>query len=335
MATVYLKCRSQRVLIQDHGGQFATVLSAVNSLLGFRPSQLQYSDEDGDLITVESQFDFQEALKFAQATEEITFQLLAEMDQLPLVQSQVIDPPSPPSIAEPSETIEPVSQQNDPPLKPEPLPVVPAEEKIQLVEVTAQPSVPIPEQVLPLPIPQDLPLKEELIAIWPSAPQPRPSPSPQGFDPLLIQSIIDEELQSLFPARQSLMRSQLAAKSVHVGVKCSECKVMPIRGARFRCERCGLEWCEDCEEKQEHEHVLVKYRLPVRQQVQRPQPVSQPVQPAKPVKQPVQPGKSVVPPMTNLKIKQIMDMGFSYDQAVTALEVCQGKVDEAINQLLG
>lgn len=320
MATVYLKCRSQRVLVQDHNGEFAGLLSAVNSLLGFRPTQLQYPDEDGDLITVESQFDFQEALKFAQTTGEITFQLLAAMDQLPLEQSQVIGPPLP-SIAEPNEVVETATQQEEPPTEPEPVPIAEIEQEEKLVEVTAQPSAPPPEQVLFKPMSQDSPRREELTAIGPSAPQPRPPSSSQGYDPLLIQSIINEELQSLFPARVSLLRSQLAAKSVHVGVKCSECRVMPIRGARFRCERCGLEWCEDCEEKQEHEHVLVKYRLPVRQQV---------LPPAKPAKQPV-----VVAPKSNAKIQQIMDMGFTRDQAVTALEICEGRVDEAINQLLG
>lgn len=345
MATVYLRCRSQQVLIKHHNGQFSSLLSSVEPLLGFRPSQLQYPDEEGDLVTVESQFDFQEALKFAQINGEITFQPLASMEQLPLVQSQIIDPPL---------SVEPI--------KPILLPVETVDagqvEK-KVVPVTegeaALPKLPnLESPFLPVPIVPSAPREEKVVEAK-ASPQLRiptetqlPPPlvrRPQGYDPLLIKSIIDEELQSLMPARQSLLRSQLAAKSVHVGVNCSWCGVTPIKGARFKCEKCEMDLCEDCEEKQEHEHVLVKYRLPVKQLAPA-KPLPQLV-PAKPLPQPVPvelmsqfvPAKplpqSVAPKPNPDKVKRIVELGFTYEQAVTALEVCQDDVNEAVNQLYG
>ena len=363
MATVYLRCRSQRMLIKDHNGQFSSLLSSVEPLLGFRPSQLQYPDEEGDLVTVESQFDFQEALKFAQINGEITFQPLASMEQLPLVQSQILDPP---------QSVEPVPPQPVEPIKPVLLPVVESvgagqtEKKVEPVtqgEAVFQKSPPNLEvPFLPVPIVPTAP-KEEKVVEAKVPPQlreptetqlpPPPVRGPQGYDPLLIQSIIDEELQSLMPARQSLLRSQLASKSVHVGVKCSWCGVTPIKGARFKCEKCEMDLCEDCEEKQEHEHVLVKYRLPVKQlapakplpQIVPAKPLPQ-IIPANPLPQPgpVKPISQVVPPPqpqsaakkpTPDKITRIMELGFTYEQAVTALEVCQDDANEAVNQLYG
>lgn len=385
MATVYLRCHSQRVLIKDHNGQFSSLLSSVEPVLGFRPTQLQYPDEEGDLVTVESQFDFEEALKFAQDYGEITFQPLASMEQLPLVQSQIIDPPQsvepikpvllpvePVDVGKTEKKIDPVTQgeadmQKLPSLESPflPVPIVPNTPK---EEEQGKADIPkLPNLALPVPIPPTASKEEEIVEEkvspqlrLPTNTQLPPSivRRPQGYDPLLIQSIIDEELQSLMPARQSLLRSQLAAKSVHVGVKCRLCGVTPIKGARFKCEKCEMDLCEDCEEKQEHEHVLVKYRLPVKQLASaKPQPHLVPAKPipqlvpAIPLPQPAPVKPNIIPPSVPIKpppqsqpaalkpsphkIAQIMELGFTYEQAFTALEVCQDDTNEAVNQLYG
>ena len=320
MATVYFLHHSQRTPIPQHNAQFSSLLSSIQSIVGFRPTQLQYMDEDGDFIRVESQFDFQEALTVAESTGEITFQLLAGVEELPLVQSQVLEPELP-AVTEVGPPITQLEKPVSPPFMAEKQPPNPP-----LVQLEKPVSPPVMEVTRPTQGVEEV--KVETGKPAPLKPETVQKPTkPVGFDPNLIQQILDDELKCLlFPQKRSLLRSQISQNTVHYGIKCSRCGVLPIRGARFRCEECkGLELCEDCEDREEHPHVLVKYRVAEekKQQVQvvKPAPVPAPA-----------PAKS---DRNEAKIKQIVDLGFSYEQAVTALEVCQGDVNLAVDQLFG
>lgn len=51
---------------------------------------------------------------------------------------------------------------------------------------------------------------------------------------------------------------------IHENVNCSECKIQPITGIRFKCIQCeNFELCEFCEEIVSHPHALLKLKTPI------------------------------------------------------------------------
>merc|ERR1712170_188521 len=61
------------------------------------------------------------------------------------------------------------------------------------------------------------------------------------------------------------MGSEKTEKAVHEGFICDMCDIAPIVGARYHCTvKQDYDLCETCEEKANHPHPLIKYKVPVR-----------------------------------------------------------------------
>jgi len=54
------------------------------------------------------------------------------------------------------------------------------------------------------------------------------------------------------------------APGIHPGINCDNCGQSPIQGNRFKCTVCpDYDLCQSCEEKNVHDHILMKMRSPV------------------------------------------------------------------------
>jgi len=59
----------------------------------------------------------------------------------------------------------------------------------------------------------------------------------------------------------------VVARTVHTGVSCDKCGVLPIEGIRYKCQICeNFDMCEKCERTTEHpaNHPLIKAKLPLK-----------------------------------------------------------------------
>jgi hypothetical protein len=53
-------------------------------------------------------------------------------------------------------------------------------------------------------------------------------------------------------------------ETIHDGIKCNGCGIIPIKGLRFKCTVCpNFNYCSNCEENEDHEHPFYKIRFPL------------------------------------------------------------------------
>ena len=444
MATVYLLVKGQKVALDGHQGQFSELVQRTKDVLGALCRRFQYADEDGDLITVESQFDFQEALKFASGKALLLEPVQSPEDRfleaIPIESSVLFsEQGSLPRDPENQILVSEMVTEEAKSVSSETVPVQRAEKEVSVggvamkeeaslamvekgeagtnmdqraVSCETQPLetkdgsnlAPIvftatiasgPEPVSTASETAEIqnmdrfvgtdpmihtssatpPIEQHEISVQCDELQPPPvpvQPAPlQAFDPNIIKSLIQEEMRGLFPAKRGILRSRVSINSIHQGYSCSLCGMAPIRGARFTCTQCAnFNLCEDCEDTNEHEHVLLKIRLPQPlpqafppqipaypslsskpEEAKKPSPIPDPLlsenairYPSKkepnlpPKKEPgFSPKKelSAIEQAQQKNISAIMEMGFDRDQALNALIGNQYDLGAAINSLLG
>lgn len=55
--------------------------------------------------------------------------------------------------------------------------------------------------------------------------------------------------------------------TVHHGVECSVCKVLPIRGKRYKCMICNdFQICQNCENDDVHAHPVIRMTSPIKKE---------------------------------------------------------------------
>lgn len=52
-------------------------------------------------------------------------------------------------------------------------------------------------------------------------------------------------------------------ESDHIGIQCHFCKVNPIKGERFWCETCNVDFCKSCDFSHHPSHLVMKFNAPV------------------------------------------------------------------------
>ena len=413
MATIFLEYNHEVYPSPAHQGLFSLLLQRTKTQLGLPQVCFHYFDDEGDRITVNSQFDFQEALKYAEVKGELKLIVLAAesaqvfIQDLPMTESQVFSEDgsirkSPPvtslimseALPEPSH---PSASTSTAPVQvlDKAIPCIPISQQDQSSSMDrsdnatsmdqhavscetapigtqdstsdARPLADVQAQM----IGRDLPVSVGLGTVPVesiselSGPEARVCMSSDTqpieiresgvqceevklaavdlpFDPSIIKSLIQDEIRTLFPPRHSLLRSQIARNVVHLGTSCSLCTASPIKGARFKCTTCAdFNLCEDCEDGNEHEHVLLKLRLPEDSGLAgREEKKDNPLLDVRAIKH--QSEKRVhfgleeqeVEAAYNKHIPSIMEMGFSRESAIRALTDARGNVERAIESLL-
>lgn len=144
-----------------------------------------------------------------------------------------------------------------------------------------------------------------------------------------IRNIIREEVNKGQDA--GLKVSGITLK--HFGVQCSNCKVNPIVGIRYKCSQCEVNYCEQCEYSQDHPHPFFKVRMPEGSK-EEPKKVSFKEEEEKKyfkVKKPIA-GNGFERYEKN--IKNVIEMGFTYDQALSALIASNNNLEVAVENLI-
>ena len=83
-----------------------------------------------------------------------------------------------------------------------------------------------------------------------------------------VREIVKLELNSLIQSEASqyasqiaMSQSMIASNIVHKNARCDSCKVNPIKGIRYKCNVCpSYNLCEACEINQGHDHPMLKLR---------------------------------------------------------------------------
>ena len=412
MATILLEYNHQTYPSPAHQGLYSLLLQRTKAQLALPQVSFHYFDDDGDRITVDSQMDFQEALKYAEVKGTLRLVVAAVesaqvfIQDLPMTESQVFsEDGSIPKLPPVTSLIlsEAIPEPFHPSTSTSTAPVQLLDKAIPCIPITLQdqsssmdrsdhatgmdfPAVscetaPIGTQDSPsdarpladmqaLGIGRDHPVSVGLATVpvesrselsGPEArvcmecyTQPIESkesavqceevklvPADLPFDPSIIKSLIQDELRTLFPPRHSLLRSQISRNSVHLGCTCSLCQVAPIRGARFKCMTCAeFNLCEDCEDGNEHEHVLLKLRLPESVRAGREEQKCNPLMDERAIKH--QSVKKVhfgteekeIAAKNDQNISTLVDMGFSKAEALQALVAANGNVEAALESLI-
>ena len=128
----------------------------------------------------------------------------------------------------------------------------------------------------------------------------------------------------------------------HRGIQCDGCKISPILGIRYKCSVCEVNFCEQCEYSKDHPHPFFKVRLPEPSQddpsplmkVRVPKPKKEEEEKKIPPPAPEKPKKDAGFTIYQANIKKIIPMGFTYDQALSALIASSNCLDLAIEDLI-
>jgi len=83
---------------------------------------------------------------------------------------------------------------------------------------------------------------------------------------LIVKEELNNKTEDLdaFVKKVNIHDSRIIQSTIHEGIKCSNCGVLPIRGIRYKCAECvGYNLCEVCESKEVHaQHGLLKLTNP-------------------------------------------------------------------------
>lgn len=411
MATITLEYNHQTYPAPNHQGLYSLLLQRTKAQLALPQVSFHYFDDDGDRITVDSQLDFQEALKYAEVKGALRLVVAAVesaqvfIQDLPMTESQVFsEDGSIPKLPPVTSLIlsEALSEPSHPSTSTSTAPVQLLDKAIPCIPISLQDqsssmdrsdhatgmdhiavsceTAPIgtqdsPSDARPLAdvqaqgIGRDHPVSIGLATVsvesrselsGPEArvcsecfTQPIESmesavqceevklvPAELPYDPSIIKSLIQDELRSLFPPRHSLLRSHISRNVAHLGYTCSLCQADPIKGARFKCGTCvDFNLCEDCEDGNEHEHVLLKLRLPEQARLGQEEQKSNPFLDERAIKH--QSVKKVsfgmdeknVAKQLDKDISTLVDMGFSKEEALRAI-TANGNVQAALESLI-
>lgn len=405
MATVFLEYNLQTRPLAVHQGLYSLLTRHAKTMFSLTQVHFHYVDEDGEKITVNSQADFQEALKYAEVKGMVKLivgdgevdprfiqdlpmtesQVLSEegsIPKFPPVQSLMVSEALPdPVHASAGTSTAPVQQLE----KEVPCMSVPQQDQSSSMDRTdqatnmdhyavscetapiatqdstsdARPIVELytqssgPDQPVSVGIgtavvekKHELSGPEGKVCIAAdtqpihskeSAVQCEGEKPPLPFDLGVIKALVQDEIRSLFPVRRSLLRSRISRDVYHLGFSCHLCGVCPIKGARFKCLQCqDFSLCEDCEDSNEHEHVLLKLRMPEESGVAMGKSQANPLLDEKAIKScgkrvRFEEGKEV----SGASIEELMVMGFSRQKAEDALRKAGGDLERAIESLLG
>jgi hypothetical protein len=79
----------------------------------------------------------------------------------------------------------------------------------------------------------------------------------------LVTSMVEKSVTNLvkLPKPEENQADTFRNKTIHYGVGCNGCGMMPIVGIRYSCVFCpGFDYCENCEETIPHSHNFIKMR---------------------------------------------------------------------------
>ena len=79
-----------------------------------------------------------------------------------------------------------------------------------------------------------------------------------------VQNVMKSEMQSLRESiRLEKSNIQAIEGPIHNNIRCNICKLIPIKGIRYKCPVCDdFDLCENCELAKGHQHALLKIRNP-------------------------------------------------------------------------
>lgn len=155
--------------------------------------------------------------------------------------------------------------------------------------------------------------------------KPPPNPSSQPNPVLLasIRNILKSELSTISSMQSSNMPIQ------HLNISCSICQANPICGVRYKCSECSVNLCESCESTSDHEHPFFKIRNP--EAIENPtQHTSKALQV---VRQKISNFHSQETKLFESNLKYLAEMGFTYEQCVSALTRYNNNLEYALNAL--
>lgn len=230
---------------------FKLFLKRVRQSCNIKDCLVKYVDGDGELVTLDSKYSLQFALKDAIAKASSAVDQPSE----PSLRIHVV-PVEPTMVAEGSESDEPENVAS---------PNVSTATSAH-VSTPAQPAracAEAPKSECPRFCPADAGRKRAYFA------QLLQEIIPQIVDG--VSDRVSERVLSTLPAEISRIMSVKATSSapssdvMHPHVRCDGCD-QPVRGARFKCMTCpDFDLCEECEKTNEHTsvHIFAKLRFPV------------------------------------------------------------------------
>lgn len=292
---------------------FAALKEFIFTITGLSNPLIQYQDEEDDLITITTEIEYQDFLLY--------FPNLAKLLVSPskIEQSSNTFPvftKSSASLAAPSMIEQSISTR------------VVTEDKSQgMAKPKMQESGCDPEQAISKII-ETIPLQTSSVLSGP--PELKTSEKFTKTKTNLLESIrtvIREEISKAPSLKVS------GINLAHQGIQCDNCKTNPILGIRYKCSQCEVNFCEQCEYSQDHPHPFFKVRLPEPKPEEKKKKSIEDKNQVEPVK--IQkPQNEAGFNKYQENIKQIIAMGFTYDQSLSALIASSNCLDLAIEDLI-
>ena len=243
----------------------------IKKLFGLKSFSIEYIDEEDELITASTELEFEEALNFAiQENKPLTIKPTGDfISDIEMVESQFLTENSEPRKeapcqATPSTTSKGNSAQvktqikgSGPEKKEQSISTFP----VNKAEVSSQhlPALMLNKQVgyETAEVAQNTASKLNQSTLTNVNLEQNQNASKHSFEDM-VRNIIRNELEQVNPKKSQV---------VHEGVTCSRCYCENIVGARYWCSEClNFNLCEDCEERIEHDHALLKIKKPKEKQ---------------------------------------------------------------------